>query len=122
MSAQALSKLRWYLALVGLFGIISQASMLDTPGTTAATRLLAWLGLPVFMGYLGCALLFERAGRTGVLLGVLGAALAWMLAVGANMFISGSTQLAVPLGLFLILPCVFAIMQAWDWRAVLARR
>lgn len=111
-----LNRLRWYLGVVGLIGSLALAIHVSDPPTGDLATGLAIAGLPISIAYLGCAVLFEKAGRSPVLLGVLGTAMLWFLAMIGVVLRGGDAGLVIPVVLFGAIPCANALMVAWDWR------
>lgn len=115
-SPERLSRLRWYLGVVGIIGGFSQAVNLTTPDRTMVDIALAIAGCGIFGAYFLCTIFFQKAGTSGVLLRVLYAAISWITCVGISLAFQRNTQMLIPLVLFVALPCIGAILITLEWR------
>lgn len=78
-------------------------------------RVLGFVGLPLCAAYLGLAVTLPRwVGRARIVIGVLGAALAWIVALAALTAMGDDPGLVVPIVFFLAVPCANAAMTAED--------
>ena len=107
------SRLRWYLGLVGLLGGPAALMMATEPAFGWPWRVLGVAGLPLCAAYLGLAVTLPRwVGRARIVLGVLAAALVWIVALGLLTAMGEDPGLVVPIVFFLAVPCANAAMRA----------